>query len=67
MLCGQDLHDTKHDEVLTQKEALLLSAQEDIAQTQKELEKNKNSLFDLGLEPKLITQLKQKHLNIILN
>jgi DNA repair exonuclease SbcCD ATPase subunit len=49
--CGQDLHDTKHDEVLSQKEALLLSAQEDVAQTQNELEKNKNSVFELGLEP----------------
>ena len=49
--CGQDLHDTKHDEVLSQKEALLASAQEDVAQTQNELEKNKNSIFELGLEP----------------
>ena len=49
--CGQDLHDTKHDEVLSQKEALLASAQEDVAQTQNELEKNKNSVFELGLEP----------------
>ena len=49
--CGQDLHDTKHDEVLGQKEALLASAQEDVAQTQNELEKNKNSIFELGLEP----------------
>jgi DNA repair exonuclease SbcCD ATPase subunit len=50
--CGQDLHDTKHDEVLSQKEALLVSAQEDVAQTQNELEKNKNLVFELGLEPK---------------
>jgi DNA repair exonuclease SbcCD ATPase subunit len=50
--CGQDLHDTKHDEVLSQKEALLLSAQEDVAQTQNELEKNKNLVFELDLEPK---------------
>jgi DNA repair exonuclease SbcCD ATPase subunit len=50
--CGQDLHDTKHDEVLSQKEALLASAQEDVAQTQNELEKNKNSVFELGLEPR---------------
>ena len=49
--CGQDLHDTKHDEVLSQKEALLVSAQEDVTQTQNELEKNKNSVFELGLEP----------------
>jgi DNA repair exonuclease SbcCD ATPase subunit len=49
--CGQDLHDTKHDEVLGQKEALLASAQGDVAQTQNELEKNKNSIFELGLEP----------------
>jgi DNA repair exonuclease SbcCD ATPase subunit len=49
--CGQDLHDEKHDEVLSQKEALLVSAQEDVAQTQNELEKNKNLVFELGLEP----------------
>lgn len=49
--CGQELHDTKHDEVLSQKEALLAAAQEDVAQTQSELEKNKNSVFELGLEP----------------
>ena len=49
--CGQELHDDKHDHVLSQKETMLLTAQDDIVQTQKELEKNKNLVFDLGLEP----------------
>jgi DNA repair exonuclease SbcCD ATPase subunit len=49
--CGQELHDEKHDEVLSQKQLLLDVAQVDLAQTQNELEKNKNSVFDLGLAP----------------
>jgi DNA repair exonuclease SbcCD ATPase subunit len=49
--CGQELHDDKQSEVLTQKNKLLVSTQTDLAQTQKELEKNKNSLFELGLVP----------------
>jgi DNA repair exonuclease SbcCD ATPase subunit len=49
--CGQELHDEKHDEVLSQKELLLVQAEQELAQTQKDLEKNKNSLFDLGLAP----------------
>lgn len=49
--CGQELHDEKHDEVLSQKQALLDAAQVDLAQIQNELEKNKNSVFELGLAP----------------
>jgi DNA repair exonuclease SbcCD ATPase subunit len=49
--CGQELHDEKHDEVLNQKVALLEQAHNDLTQTQKDLEKNKNSLFNLGLVP----------------
>jgi DNA repair exonuclease SbcCD ATPase subunit len=49
--CGQDLHDEKHDEVLNQKVVLLEQAHNDLTQTQKDLEKNKNSLFNLGLAP----------------
>ena len=49
--CGQELHDEKHDEVLNQKVNLLEQAQNDLAQTQKDLEKNKNSVFELGLVP----------------
>lgn len=50
--CGQELHDEKHDEVLNQKELLLEQARQELAQTKKDLEKNKNSLFDLDLAPK---------------
>lgn len=50
--CGQELHDEKHDEVLNQKELLLEQARQELAQTQKDLEKNKNSLFALDLAPK---------------
>jgi len=49
--CGQELHDEKHDHVLGQKQQLLNSARADLAQTQNDLEKNKNSVFELGLEP----------------
>jgi DNA repair exonuclease SbcCD ATPase subunit len=49
--CGQELHDEKHDEVLNQKELLLAQAEQELVQTQKDLEKNKNSLFELGLAP----------------
>jgi DNA repair exonuclease SbcCD ATPase subunit len=49
--CGQDFHDDGHVEVLSSKRALLSTAQSDLAQTQTELEKNKNSLFVLGAVP----------------
>jgi len=49
--CGQDFHDENHTAVLADKQNLLDLALKDLAQTQSELEKNKNSLFDLGLAP----------------
>lgn len=49
--CGQDFHDENHDSVLRSKRDLLTTATNDLTQTQNELEKNKNSLFDLGLAP----------------
>jgi DNA repair exonuclease SbcCD ATPase subunit len=49
--CGQDFHDEQHTTVLTGKRELLAQASTDLAQTQNELEKNKNSLFDLGEKP----------------
>jgi DNA repair exonuclease SbcCD ATPase subunit len=58
--CGQELHDGTHDQVLLQKTALLESAQTEFTQTQKELEKNKNLLFDLGLEPSTYYQTEQE-------
>ena len=49
--CGQDFHDENHDNVLRSKRELLAAAMSDLAQTQNDLEKNKNSLFDLGEKP----------------
>jgi len=49
--CGQELHDEKHDQVLGQKQALLDTARDELTQTQNDLEKNKNLVFELGLEP----------------
>lgn len=49
--CGQDFHDENHLAVTNGKRELLSAAQADLTQTQNELEKNKNSLFDLGLAP----------------
>jgi DNA repair exonuclease SbcCD ATPase subunit len=49
--CGQDLHDEKHDQVLSQKQELLDAARSELTQTQNDLEKNKNLVFELGLEP----------------
>jgi len=49
--CGQDLHDENHASVLLGKHDLLIIAQGDLAQTQNDLEKNKNSLFVLGTAP----------------
>jgi DNA repair exonuclease SbcCD ATPase subunit len=49
--CGQDLHDEKHDTVLNQKLELLATAEDDVARTRKDLEKNKNSVFELGSVP----------------
>jgi DNA repair exonuclease SbcCD ATPase subunit len=50
--CGQELHNDKQAEVMTQKLELLGTAQSEFDQTQKELEKNKNLMFVLGLEPR---------------
>jgi DNA repair exonuclease SbcCD ATPase subunit len=49
--CGQDLHDENHASVLLNKHELLTAAITEFTQTQNELEKNKNLLFDLGLVP----------------
>ena len=49
--CGQDLHDENHNSVLLSKRDLLVIAEGDLAQTQNDLEKNKNSLFVLGTAP----------------
>ena len=49
--CGQDLHDENHNSVLLGKRDLLIIAEGDLAQTQNDLEKNKNSLFVLGTAP----------------
>ncbi len=49
--CGQDLHDEHHTSVIHSKRELLAAARSELAQTQNELEKNKNSLFVLGIAP----------------
>lgn len=49
--CGQDLHDENHNSVLLSKRDLLVIAEGELAQTQNDLEKNKNSLFVLGTAP----------------
>jgi DNA repair exonuclease SbcCD ATPase subunit len=49
--CGQELHDEKHDQVLGQKQELLDAARNELTQTQNDLEKNKNLVFELGSEP----------------
>jgi DNA repair exonuclease SbcCD ATPase subunit len=49
--CGQDFHDDNHAKVIADKKEMLDSTKADLAQTQIELEKNKNSLFTLGEKP----------------
>jgi DNA repair exonuclease SbcCD ATPase subunit len=49
--CGQDFHDENHTAVVSSKRELLTAAHDELTQTQTELEKNKNSIFDLGLVP----------------
>ena len=49
--CGQDLHDENHASVLLGKHDLLIIAEGDLAQTQNDLEKNKNSIYVLGEKP----------------
>jgi DNA repair exonuclease SbcCD ATPase subunit len=46
--CGQDLHDSKHEEVLKVKEADLVSAQDNIHLHQTQLAEHENELDDLG-------------------
>jgi DNA repair exonuclease SbcCD ATPase subunit len=50
--CGQDFHDENHSQVINNKRDLLVIAEGDLAQTQNDLEKNKNSIYVLGERPK---------------
>jgi DNA repair exonuclease SbcCD ATPase subunit len=49
--CGQDFHDENHNAVISNKRDLLTIAEGDLAQTQNDLEKNKNSIYVLGEKP----------------
>ena len=49
--CGQDFHDDNHTHVINSKHGLLADAVRDLAQTQNDLEKNKNNIFVLGDKP----------------
>ena len=49
--CGQDFHDENHNAVINNKRDLLTIAEGDLAQTQNDLEKNKNSIYVLGNAP----------------
>ena len=49
--CGQELHDENHSAVTAAKRDLLSAARAELAQTQNDLEKNKNSIFVLGNAP----------------
>ena len=49
--CGQDFHDDTHTSVINTKRDLLTISQGDLAQTQNDLEKNKNSIYVLGEKP----------------
>ncbi len=49
--CGQDFHDDSHTQVINNKRDLLVAAENELAQTQNDLEKNKNSVFVLGSRP----------------
>ncbi len=49
--CGQDFHDENHTTVINNKRDLLVVSEGDLAQTQNDLEKNKNSIFVLGEKP----------------
>ena len=46
--CGQDLHDSKHEEVLKVKEADLANAQDNVHLHQTQLAEHENELDDLG-------------------
>ena len=49
--CGQDFHDENHASVISNKRDLLTISEGELAQTQKDLEKNKNSIYVLGEKP----------------
>jgi DNA repair exonuclease SbcCD ATPase subunit len=49
--CGQDFHDENHASVISNKRDLLTISEGDLAQTQNDLEKNKNSIYVLGEKP----------------
>lgn len=49
--CGQDFHDDNRTHVINSKHGLLADAVRDLAQTQNDLEKNKNNIFVLGDKP----------------
>lgn len=50
--CGQDFHDDTHESVLTGKKELLLTEEEEFAQTQIALEKNISLKVEMGEQPK---------------
>ena len=49
--CGQDFHDENHTAVINNKRDLLIVSEGELAQTQNDLEKNKNSIYVLGEKP----------------
>jgi DNA repair exonuclease SbcCD ATPase subunit len=49
--CGQDFHDENHASVISNKRDLLTISEGELAQTQNDLEKNKNSIYVLGEKP----------------
>ena len=49
--CGQDFHDENHASVISNKRDLLIVSEGELAQTQNDLEKNKNSIYVLGDKP----------------
>jgi DNA repair exonuclease SbcCD ATPase subunit len=49
--CGQDFHDENHASVINNKRDLLTISEGELAQTQNDLEKNKNSIYVLGEKP----------------
>jgi DNA repair exonuclease SbcCD ATPase subunit len=49
--CGQDFHDENHASVINNKRDLLTISEGELAQTQNDLEKNKNSIYVLGDRP----------------
>jgi DNA repair exonuclease SbcCD ATPase subunit len=49
--CGQDFHDENHASVINNKRDLLTISEGELAQTQNDLEKNKNLIYVLGEKP----------------